>query len=508
MLLLCRQLQLLQLVWVVRGLLLVIKAVGKWKGFARTDNSAGSGGPVGGDIRAACTKSSRSSGKTSRGKSRAAAAASVATTSSSVTGAGAGPGSRELQQQRQGQPGIMHQARCLVELDSGVLDVMVLVVGMLWELGGSRGVIEATQEVEALLKAQDSNTLHAAEHYTPPVAPKGAAAAAIMQMALEVGAARAEGVEAGGEEGNASASILATLPVGGGREQTVAGGSSGTAVVGDGSAAAERPEVPAAGGAGTGYDADVFKLLQMLARPDLAAAAIAAVPAAAATDPVAFCSSIVSRVSRIRLLPEAVVKALERVAALQGKGEGEDGDVKEDSAGSNSSSTAGASAAAAEETAGAAAAAGEYEGSERESSGGATVSGVGIEEHQAGGSCTGEGASAEATSMDPRECDETQLAGAVVADGREVLVTAASAAAMIELLHVFVAEVPLPVGCNRPHCPAGVDEAVATRKCTGCKLAVYCSDGCLKEHWKEHKGVCRRVQAARKELAANGSKYA
>ena len=77
--------------------------------------------------------------------------------------------------------------------------------------------------------------------------------------------------------------------------------------------------------------------------------------------------------------------------------------------------------------------------------------------------------------------------------------------ALVDALHVFVAEVPLPVGCNNPHCPAAVDEAVATRKCTGCKLAVYCSDGCLKEHWKEHKGVCRRVQAARKELAGNGT---
>ena len=79
-------------------------------------------------------------------------------------------------------------------------------------------------------------------------------------------------------------------------------------------------------------------------------------------------------------------------------------------------------------------------------------------------------------------------------------------AVLDSILHVLRAEVPLPVGCNHPHCPAAVDEAVATRKCTGCKLAVYCSDGCLKEHWKEHKGVCRRVQAARKELAGNGSK--
>jgi hypothetical protein len=65
-------------------------------------------------------------------------------------------------------------------------------------------------------------------------------------------------------------------------------------------------------------------------------------------------------------------------------------------------------------------------------------------------------------------------------------------------LHVFVAEVPLPVGCNNPLCPAAVDELVATRKCTGCKLAVYCSDDCLKEHWEEHEGVCRRVKGPRK----------
>jgi hypothetical protein len=69
------------------------------------------------------------------------------------------------------------------------------------------------------------------------------------------------------------------------------------------------------------------------------------------------------------------------------------------------------------------------------------------------------------------------------------------------VLHLLIAEVPLPVGCNNPLCPAAVDEPVATRKCTGCKLAVYCSDACLKEHWEEHKVVCRRVKAARKQAS-------
>jgi hypothetical protein len=71
-------------------------------------------------------------------------------------------------------------------------------------------------------------------------------------------------------------------------------------------------------------------------------------------------------------------------------------------------------------------------------------------------------------------------------------------ATLLGVLHVLVAEVPLPVGCNNPYCPAALDEPVATRKCTGCKLAVYCSDACLKEHWEEHKGLCRRVKVARK----------
>ena len=509
---LCVQFQLLQLVWVVRGLLLMIKVelqvAGKWVVCASEDNSSRIGGPSGG--------SSRAADGSSRGKCKAAAAANVTSTSSSSTELGGGSGREEFQQQQQqqqqGQPGIMHQAKCLLELDSSVVDMMNIVMSMLWESGGSRVVVEGAQEVEALLRAQDSNTLH----HAPPVAPSGTAAAFIMQVALREAAARGKEVEGGGKEGgkegNTSASMLAASSVGGAREHTAGGGDSsqGIAVVAYGPAAAERPEVAAAaagGGAGTGYDADAFKLLQMLARPDLAAAAIAAVPAAAATDPVAFCSSIVSRVRAIRLLPQAVVDALESVAALQEKGEGQDSDVKEARAGSSSSSNAGGvSAAEAADTAAAAAlaaaaaadtaAADEERGGPEGVSSGVEVSGVVPQGHQAGGGCRGEGeSSAEGTSMDHRDCDETQQEIVVAADDRKVLVTAA----MIELLHVFVAEVPLPVGCNNPHCPAAVDEAVATRKCTGCKLAVYCSDGCLKEHWKEHKGVCRRVQAARKD---------
>ena len=571
-LLLCRQFQLLQLVWVVRGLLLLMdiemQVAGKEGGCASKDNSTR------GSSRAASgrSRSSRSSGKTSKGKPEPAAAASVATTSSSSAGFVGGSGRGEFQQQQQeeqqqqGQLGILHQARCLLEHDSTVLDMMHIVVSMLWASGGSRVVVEGAEEVVALLRAQHVNTLHAAQHHTPPGAPRGAAAASIMQVALlRERAARAKEVEGGVKEGNASASMLtAAAPVGGAREKSVAGGS---ALAGEGAAAAECPEAATAGGgsgtlvavrvgregsahpapeavvqsvgpaaaAGAGECGEHFPaggdgdgdgdasstatagspppppppaaaaagvdsggcdpaadlmLLQMLAGPDLAAAAVAAVPAAAATDPLAFCSSIIRRVRGIRLLPEAVVEALEGVAALQGTGEGGSNDGKQNSAGSTAGEVSVATAVQC--------------GGSRESSGGATVSGVVIEGHQAGWGSTEEDVPAEAPRMDPtdRGCDEA-LQAVVGAGDREVFVTAA----MIELLHVFVAEVPLPVGCNHPHCAAAADEAVATRKCTGCKLAVYCSDGCLKEHWKEHKGLCRRVQAARVELAGNGGKH-
>ena len=66
-------------------------------------------------------------------------------------------------------------------------------------------VVEGAEEVAALLRAQDINTLIAA------VAPRGAALALIMQVALRDGAAGAKEVEGGGKKGTLSACMLPNI---------------------------------------------------------------------------------------------------------------------------------------------------------------------------------------------------------------------------------------------------------------------------------------------------------
>ena len=42
-------------------------------------------------------------------------------------------------------------------------------------------------------------------------------------------------------------------------------------------------------------------------------------------------------------------------------------------------------------------------------------------------------------------------------------------------------------------------------KCSGCLCVRYCSEGCQKEHWKEHKPICSLVKALKLSLNRNGS---
>ena len=42
-------------------------------------------------------------------------------------------------------------------------------------------------------------------------------------------------------------------------------------------------------------------------------------------------------------------------------------------------------------------------------------------------------------------------------------------------------------------------------KCSGCLCVRYCSKGCQKKHWKEHKPICSLVKALKLSLNRNGS---
>jgi len=56
--------------------------------------------------------------------------------------------------------------------------------------------------------------------------------------------------------------------------------------------------------------------------------------------------------------------------------------------------------------------------------------------------------------------------------------------------------------CNNPSCGSflGVSELQLVKgrssSCSGCRTARYCSEGCMREHWKQHRPVCRALAAA------------
>lgn len=64
------------------------------------------------------------------------------------------------------------------------------------------------------------------------------------------------------------------------------------------------------------------------------------------------------------------------------------------------------------------------------------------------------------------------------------------------------AQIPLRLSCNNPACCslATVSELVLCGKrnanmCAGCQRAKYCSAECQKQHWDQHKAVCKQLRA-------------
>jgi hypothetical protein len=73
---------------------------------------------------------------------------------------------------------------------------------------------------------------------------------------------------------------------------------------------------------------------------------------------------------------------------------------------------------------------------------------------------------------------------------------------LLDVGHLFCSSLPLRGSCcNNPLCVnlgGGSETALARSKCSGCRAASYCSPGCLKQHWKQHKRVCSSQLAADK----------
>ena len=67
----------------------------------------------------------------------------------------------------------------------------------------------------------------------------------------------------------------------------------------------------------------------------------------------------------------------------------------------------------------------------------------------------------------------------------------------MKLAEVLLAEVHTPLGCSNPWCVnlAGESETlIASKSCSRCKVAWYCSRDCQTAHWEAHKRLCKQLR--------------
>jgi hypothetical protein len=75
-------------------------------------------------------------------------------------------------------------------------------------------------------------------------------------------------------------------------------------------------------------------------------------------------------------------------------------------------------------------------------------------------------------------------------------------AQLLQGLGLALCSLPVGAACNNPLCTvlgeASEQQLVvgSARKCSGCRLARYCSKACQTAHWKQHKPACKAVDAA------------
>eukprot|EP00878_Enallax_costatus_P038693 GHUV01044115.1.p1 GENE.GHUV01044115.1~~GHUV01044115.1.p1 ORF type:complete len:154 (-),score=24.92 GHUV01044115.1:14-421(-) len=76
-----------------------------------------------------------------------------------------------------------------------------------------------------------------------------------------------------------------------------------------------------------------------------------------------------------------------------------------------------------------------------------------------------------------------------------------STSLLADLADAVMSYFPLPVCCNSPLCSdlAKLSEwqLVCGKACVcaGCEVARYCSEACQRQHWKQHRLICRQLNA-------------
>ena len=76
-------------------------------------------------------------------------------------------------------------------------------------------------------------------------------------------------------------------------------------------------------------------------------------------------------------------------------------------------------------------------------------------------------------------------------------------AQLLQGLGLALCSMPAGTVCNNPLCKSLTPELSeqqlvvgSSRRCSGCRVARYCSKGCQVAHWKQHKPACKAAAAA------------